>query len=351
MAAWIDKLRSGLTRGLPTLNPRWQGCPHPDEEILLADDSWIKAKDIKVGDKVKTLTAEGFKEGEYEITHAEIIDNQPRCEIFFKGSKSIISSYSHPYAVEDKGFVDAKDLEVGDHVSDLIVTDTKPLDWGPVVSLSVDKAETYMLKGGSEDKPVAVLSHNKRLHPPTRPPVAHVMPWHQQPSRITQPWLPISPAPARRPLLPEENREYFLHDPQPMPPQPMPPPPIQEYLPTDPLAPRQPINVDPQEYRPTGTVVPRDPQQPAPINQFGGTVVRRGPEFQDRPLDIGFGWARPFLPVAPMPMPSLTPEEIMQQRIDQVSQFEQEPKMEAQNEYLYGYAGGGIADLLRYYRR
>ena len=118
------------------------GCPHPEEEILLADDSWIKAKDIKTGDKVKTLTAKDFKEGEYEITRAEIIDNQPRCEIFFKDSKSIISSYSHPYAVEDKGFGEAQDIKVGDTVGDLIVTATKPLDWGPVVSLSVDEAET-----------------------------------------------------------------------------------------------------------------------------------------------------------------------------------------------------------------
>ena len=43
---------------LPPFDP-WGpgGCPHPEEEILLADDSWIKAKDIKTGDKVKTLTA------------------------------------------------------------------------------------------------------------------------------------------------------------------------------------------------------------------------------------------------------------------------------------------------------
>jgi len=146
------------------------GCPHPEEEILLADDSWIKAKDIKTGDKVKTLTAKDFKEGEYEITRAEIIDNQPRCEVFFKDSKSIISSYSHPYAVEDKGFVEAQDIKAGDTVGDLIVTEVKPLDWGSVVSLSVDEAETYMLKGGSEDKPVAVLSHNKSIMPPDRPP-------------------------------------------------------------------------------------------------------------------------------------------------------------------------------------
>ena len=168
-------------KSLPPGKGPWHSCPHPEEEILLADDSWIKAKDIKTGDKVKTLTAKDFKEGEYEITRAEIIDNQPRCEVFFKDSKSIISSYSHPYAVEDKGFVEAQDIQVGDTVGDLIVTATKPLDWGPVVSLSVDKAETYMLKAGSEDKPVAVLSHNKTPLPgkigdwldplPPRPPI------------------------------------------------------------------------------------------------------------------------------------------------------------------------------------
>ena len=52
-----------------------------------------------------------------------------------------------------------------------------------------------------------------------------------------------------------------------------------------------------------------------------------------------------------MPMPSLTPEEITQQRIDQVSQFEQEPMMRAQYGPLGGYAGGGIADLISYYGR
>ena len=171
------------------------GCPHPEEEILLADDSWIKAKDIRAGDKVKTLTAKDFKAGEYEITRAEIIDNQPRCEVFFKDSKSIISSYSHPYAVEDKGFVEAQDIQVGDTVGDLIVTDTKPLDWGPVVSLSVDKAETYMLKAGSEDKPVAVLSHNKSPVAPDRPITKPVMPIGPRPP-ITEPG---GPRPPRRP--------------------------------------------------------------------------------------------------------------------------------------------------------
>ena len=169
-------------------------CPHPEEEILLADDSWIKAKDIKTGDKVKTLTAKDFKEGEYEITRAEIIDNQPRCEVFFKDSKSIISSYSHPYAVEDKGFVEAQDIKVGDTVGDLIVTATKPLDWGPVVSLSVDEAETYMLKAGSEDKPVAVLSHNKSPLPTPPPTITPTYPGGTTPPpQVVTPGTPGTP--------------------------------------------------------------------------------------------------------------------------------------------------------------
>jgi len=184
--------------------PSYLSCPHPDEEILLADDSWIKAKDIQVGDKVKTLTAKDFKAGEYEVTRVDIIDNQPRCEVFFKDSKSIISSYSHPYAVEDKGFVEAQDIKAGDTVGDLIVTEVKPLDWGSVVSLSVDEAETYMLKGGSEDKPVALLSHNKspgRFTGPTTPggpPMQSLNSGIQPQSNLgggpqTQPLAPVSP--------------------------------------------------------------------------------------------------------------------------------------------------------------
>jgi hypothetical protein len=64
------------------------------------------------------------------------------------------------------------------------------------------------------------------------------------------------------------------------------------------------------------------------------------------------GPAIPFQPLPEeMPMPSLTPEEITQQRIDQVSQFEQEPMMGARYGPFGGYAGGGIAELLRYYGR
>ena len=112
----------------------------------------------------------------------------------------------------------------------------------------------------------------------------------------------------------------------------------------------QPMVPFPQER---ATVVPRDLEQPAPVEQFGGTVVRRGledmmmypggtPGFYD---DVRLGNFDLDLPRTP------SPEEITQQRIDQVSQFEQEPMMRAQYGPLGGYAGGGIADLISYYGR
>jgi len=128
----------------------------------------------------------------------------------------------------------------------------------------------------------------------SRLPVAHVMP---QPSRITQ---PMGPMRSIIPRLPPSPRIP--------PPQPMPLPPID------------------QEYRPTGTVVPR---QPPPINQFGGTVVPRG-------------------------MQALF-QRIAEQRAREREAREREARAMALENlssegplYLYR---GGIADLLRYYRR
>jgi len=123
-------------------------------------------------------------------------------------------------------------------------------------------------------------------------------------------------------------------------PQPMPLPPIQEYLPTDPLAPRQPINVHPQEYRPTVTEAPMDipieapmdipieapmgiPIEAPPVEQFGATVV---------PRDMNAEY-----------LSSLAEE--MRRR-----EMEETRNALARQEPL-GMRGGGIADLINYYRR
>ena len=113
------------------------------------------AGNLKVGYEVST--SEKPEKG----TRVERIERSPRCEVFFEDSDSIVTSYSHPYFVNNKGFVEVSDLKKGDQVGDLVVKDKKPFSDGPVISISVDKAETYMLKGGTKDSPVPALSHNK----------------------------------------------------------------------------------------------------------------------------------------------------------------------------------------------
>ena len=162
-------------------------CPSPKEHIQLANNDWILAGELKVGDEVITS-----KEPQ-KVTRVQRIEGAPRCEVLFEDSDSIVSSYSHPYFVNSKGFVEVGDLKKGDIIGDLVVKDKKPFSDGPVISLSVDKAETYMLRGGTEENPVPALSHNKS-------PVVPKPPWPPQP-----------PTPMGEPLPPDHP---FLQSPE-----------------------------------------------------------------------------------------------------------------------------------------
>ena len=140
----------------PGKPPKWPGgCPRPEEEILLANNKWIPAKDLQIGDEVAT------SKDPQKVTRVERIEDSPRCEVSFEDSDSIVTSYSHPYFVNSKGFVEVSNLEKGDVIGELVFKDKKPFSDGPVISLSVDKVETYMLQGGTKDNPVPALSHNK----------------------------------------------------------------------------------------------------------------------------------------------------------------------------------------------
>ena len=135
-------------------------CPSPKEHIQLSNNDWILAGDLKVGDEVMTS-----KEPQ-KVTRVQRVENSPRCEVLFEEGDSIVSSYTHPYFVNSKGFVEVGNLEKGDVIGDLVVKNKKSFSDGPVISLSVDEAETYMLRGGTKESPVPVLSHNKT---PKRP--------------------------------------------------------------------------------------------------------------------------------------------------------------------------------------
>jgi len=140
--------------------PYGGSCPALNEEVLLADNKWISAKDLKVGDKVATHL------GSNKVTHIDFLKDRIKKEVVFSDNdkeESIVTSDSHPYYVQnEEGFVEVKDLKVGDQVGNFKVKEIKDADKGSVVHISIDEAQTYYLKAGDKK----VLSHNKRFLPP-----------------------------------------------------------------------------------------------------------------------------------------------------------------------------------------
>lgn len=166
----IDKLIDRRPTAInPDNFPRGRGpyggmnCPALNEEVLLADNKWIPAQDLKVGDKVATHL------GSNKVTHIDVLKDRVKKEVVFSDNdqeESIVTSDSHPYYVQnEEGFVEVKDLKVGDQVGNFKVKEIKDADKGSVVHISIDEAQTYYLKAGDKK----VLSHNKSIRPPKPP--------------------------------------------------------------------------------------------------------------------------------------------------------------------------------------
>ena len=168
-------------------------CPSPKEHIQLANNDWILAGELKVGDEVIT------SKDPQKVTFAKTIEDSPRREVLFTEGDSIVTSPSHPYFVNSKGFVDVEDLKEGDEIGDLIVSEVKPFSDGPVIHISVDKAQTYMLRGGTEENPVPALSHNKmpmQEPPPPRPGDPGYEEWRvTNDARLGRMWTDNPPSP------------------------------------------------------------------------------------------------------------------------------------------------------------
>jgi hypothetical protein len=95
--------------------------------------------------------------GNFKVTHAEIIPNAKRLNIKLDG-KDFICSVDHKF-YKDSAWVDAKDIKVGDVLSDKTVTEIADHPTGDVVQITIDDAHTYICEG--------VLSHNKSPKPKT----------------------------------------------------------------------------------------------------------------------------------------------------------------------------------------
>lgn len=132
-------------------------CPSPEMLILLSSGEQRKAGDLQIGDEVKTQHETTMEWGNFKVTHAEIIPNAKRLNIKLDG-KDFICSVDHKF-YKDGAWVDAKDIKVGDVLSDKSVTDIAEHSTGDVVQITVDDAHTYICEG--------VLSHNKSPVPKT----------------------------------------------------------------------------------------------------------------------------------------------------------------------------------------
>ena len=162
-------------------------CPDPDMNILMSDGSQKRAGDLVIGDLVKTyhekdlekaselthkkalvLASGGTEEysqlreqlessyakatlGEYKVEFVDIIKDVEKIKLTFEGSE-IICSLSHKFYINDS-WKEARELEVGDEVSDKKLLSKENVENGDVVFITIEDAHTYICEG--------LLSHNK----------------------------------------------------------------------------------------------------------------------------------------------------------------------------------------------
>ena len=162
-------------------------CPDPDMKILMSDGSQKRAGDLVIGDLVKTyhekdlekaselahkkalvLASGGTEEysqlreqlessyakatlGEYKVEFVDIIKDVEKIKLTFDGSE-IICSLSHKFYVNNS-WKEARELKVGDEVSDKKLLSKESVENGDVVFITIEDAHTYICEG--------LLSHNK----------------------------------------------------------------------------------------------------------------------------------------------------------------------------------------------
>jgi len=145
--------------------PSWEGCPTPDQQILLADKSLIFAGELQVGDKVHTMHETTFESGDYEVTHVSFHE-QPVYLVKFSDDHEIRCSASHKLYSEDKeAWVSIKELGSGERVSlydgEVAFISAEYTGDEKVVKITVEDAHTYICEG--------LFSHNKTLAPESHP--------------------------------------------------------------------------------------------------------------------------------------------------------------------------------------
>ena len=176
-------------------------CPDPSMLILMSDDTQKKAGDLVVGDLVKTYHEKSFELGNYEIEFVDIIKDVEKIKLTFDESE-IICSLTHKFYVDDT-WKEAKDMIVGDVVSDKKLIAIEKVEDGEVVHITVKDAHTYICEG--------LLSHNKRFAPRgSRPPRGPRVPRPPRDREVSMmpirpPIDDLGPPPEREVPIPKER--------------------------------------------------------------------------------------------------------------------------------------------------
>ena len=155
----IGEKPRGKRKGRGRRRRPMNSCPDPNMLILMADDTQKRAGDLVVGDLVKTNHEKNLELGNYEVEFVDIIKDVEKIKLTFEGSE-IICSLTHKFYV-DNTWKEAKDMMVGDIVSDKKLAAIEKVEDGDVVHITVKDAHTYICEG--------LLSHNKRFAPGYRP--------------------------------------------------------------------------------------------------------------------------------------------------------------------------------------
>ncbi len=127
-------------------------CPSPEMRILLSDGSSKPAGDLHVGDKVRTQHETTLEWGHHPVTRVAVVSDEPRLLVRF-ADLDFVCSHTHKFYSEEGGWVEARQLATGDEISGKEVLEVVQHDAGPVVSITVEDAHTYVCEG--------LLSHNK----------------------------------------------------------------------------------------------------------------------------------------------------------------------------------------------
>ena len=174
---------------------RMRSCPDPNMLILMSDDTQKKAGDLVVGDLVKTYHEESFDLGSYEVEYVNIVEDVEKIKLTFEDS-DIVCSLTHKFYVNND-WKEAKDMVIGDVVSNKKLISIEKVEDGDVVHITVKDAHTYICEG--------LLSHNKRMLPRPRP----------KPRPKPTPKPPeddLGPPPEREVPIPRETRQPITRE-------------------------------------------------------------------------------------------------------------------------------------------